>query len=119
MLPAPIGRREFAAESGALEAFELVLGPAEHLVHRLAAASVARDHLRHDRLQGDLRRDQRRRRRADDAGLLVATLDRIVRQRALGWSLFVPGLEVVELHIGWEVVALARRHLLLGILPHG
>src|SRR6185312_7648378 len=57
--------------------------------------------------------NQRRRRRADDARHLVSAADRIVRDRALGWPLLVPGLEVIELRVRRNVVALACRDLFL------
>ncbi len=75
------------------------------LGQRLALV-VADDHLALDSLRPDLGGDQRRCRRADDAGHLVAALDRIVRDRALGRPSSSQVFEVSEPRVRRDVVAL-------------
>jgi hypothetical protein len=65
-----------------------------------------RDHLGHRRLHEDLVADSNRRRRSRDPGDYVAAR-RIVIEGALGRPLLVPSLEVVELRVRRNVVALA------------
>src|SRR5436190_5320145 len=94
------------------EPFELGRRPLDRLVDRAAGLRRLADHLGHDRLAVDLHRDLGwRRERGHREDLLAAR--RVVVERALRRTFLGPGLEVVQLGERRDVVALARRDLLL------
>src|SRR5262245_36020428 len=94
----------------AREAFELARCPSECRLHCFALG-VAYDHFWHDGLARNLNCYQRRRRRADDGTLLVAAFDWIVRQSPHGRPVLVPRLEVIEIGVRRQIIALTGGHL--------
>src|SRR6266702_3111484 len=97
--------------SRAQEAFDLVLGPGQRLLHRLAL-EVAHRHLGHDALDVDLHRDLRRGRGPGDRQALVILWVGIMIQCSLRRLFLRPGFKGGEIGERRQVVAAACSHQL-------